>query len=149
MPGSGKSSVGKILAEKLDREFIDTDGLIEQKEGTDIPTIINNKGEKYFRALEKEILKEIAPLTGKVISTGGGVVVDKENHFYLSANGKIFLLNRDLEKLATNGRPLSSDLDALKKRYEERRDKYLDFADFEIDNNGEMENAVKGVLERL
>lgn len=149
MPGSGKSSVGKILAEKLDREFIDTDVLIEQKEGTDIPTIINNKGEKYFRALEKEVLKEIAPLTGKVISTGGGVVVDKENHFYLSANGKIFLLNRDLEKLATNGRPLSSDLDALKRRYEERRDKYLDFADFEIDNNGDIEKAVKGVLERL
>lgn len=149
MPGCGKTCIGKILAERLDREFIDTDVLIEQKEGTDIPTIINNKGEKYFRALEKEVIKEVAPLTCKVISTGGGVVVDKENHFYLSANGKIFLINRDLEKLATNGRPLSSDLDALKKRYEERKDKYLDFADFEIDNNGEMENAVKGVLERL
>ena len=133
----------------INREFIDTDVLIEQKEGTDIPTIINNKGEGYFRALEKEVIKEIATLTGKVISTGGGVVVNKENHFYLCANGIIFLLNRDLEKLATNGRPLSSDLDALKKRYEERRDKYLDFADFEIDNNGDIEKAVKGVLERL
>ncbi len=149
MPGCGKSSVGKILAERLGKEFIDTDCLIEQKEGVDIPTIINKKGEKYFRAIEKEVIKEVATLTGKIISTGGGVVIDKENHFYLSANGKIFLLNRALEKLATKDRPLSSGIDALRTRYEERKDKYLDFADFEIDNDGDIEIAVKGVLEKL
>ena len=149
MPGSGKSTVGKLLSQKTGMEFIDTDSLIVQKAGLEIPEIFAKHGEEYFRSLETEVLKEVGVLTGKIIATGGGVVKNEINYFPLKQNSKIFLIERDIDKLASNGRPLSKDADTIKQLYLERKDKYLAFADVKIDNNGEVSNAVQGVIDLL
>lgn len=149
MPGSGKSTVGKIIAERLCLEFIDTDYEIVKREGRDIPTIFREDGEEYFRKVEAEVLKEVGKLTGKVIATGGGIVKNIANRYPLRSNGKIFYLKRSVEKLVTDGRPLSKDLETVKKLYAERKEMYEAFADKTIDNDGDIKETVKGVLENL
>ncbi len=146
MSGSGKTTVGKIIAQKLNREFIDTDAEIVKKDGRDIPTIFKKSGEEYFRELESEILREVGVLSGKVIATGGGVVENSENYFSLKQNGKIFCLTRDFEKLDRKGRPLSSDINTLKNLFESRKDKYLYFADLLVDNDSEIEKTVGEII---
>ena len=96
---SGKTSVGKILAHKLNRDFVDTDGLIEAKEGCSVEDIISNKGWDYFRELEKQIVREVCEKTNLVIATGGGVVLDYENMINLIRNGWVVWLNADAEVL--------------------------------------------------
>ncbi|MBQ4097964.1 MAG: shikimate dehydrogenase [Clostridia bacterium] len=149
MPGSGKSTVGKIIAERLGLEFIDTDYEIVKREGRDIPTIFKDDGEEYFRKVEAEVLKDVGKLTGKVIATGGGIVKNIANRYPLRSNGKIFYLKRSVEKLVTDGRPLSKDLETVKKLYAERKEMYEAFADQTVDNDGEIEKTIKGVLENL
>lgn len=149
MPGSGKSTVGKIIAERLGLEFIDTDYEIVKREGRDIPTIFKDDGEEYFRKVEAEVLKDVGKLTGKVIATGGGIVKNIANRYPLRSNGKIFYLKRSVEKLVTDGRPLSKDLETVKKLYVERKEMYEAFADKIIDNDGEIEKTIRGVLENL
>lgn len=149
MPGSGKSTVGKELAKLLDREFIDTDKEIEKQAGTDIPTIFKEHGEEYFRELESKVIKEVGSLTEKVIATGGGVVKNIKNLYPLKSNGKLFFLKRELESLATGGRPLSKDVQTVKKLYEERKDMYEKFLDVTISNDGELCKTVKEIMEKL
>ena len=148
MSGCGKSSVGKLLAKELGREFVDTDTLIEERENRDIPTIFKDSGEPYFRQVEKAVLKDQGKLTGKVIATGGGVIKDKDNYFPLKQNGVIIYLKRDIEKLERKGRPLSTDLGAVKKLFEERKELYQNFADIVVDNNGQIQNTVKEILDK-
>lgn len=90
--GTGKSVVGKTLAAKLDREFLELDEIIEQREGIAIREIFETKGESYFRDVEKQVVKEISEKTGIIISTGGGAVVDEENMRNLKKNGIIICL---------------------------------------------------------
>ena len=146
MSGCGKTTIGQALAEKLNREFIDTDLEIIKKDGRDIPTIFKQSGEEYFRNLEREVLREVGILSGKVIATGGGIVENEENYFPLKQNGKIFYLQRELETLDRKGRPLATDLTAVKNLFERRKQKYLDFADILIDNNKELQNTVGEIL---
>lgn len=149
MAGCGKSTVGKLLAEMTGREFIDTDLEIEKRENRDIPTIFKDSGEAYFRAVERAVLKDVGKLTGKIISTGGGVVKDMENLFPLKSNGVIIWLKRDVNKLVTENRPLSKDLETVQKLYAERKALYESFADFSVMNNGDIMDAVKGVMEKI
>ena len=149
MPGAGKTAVGKSVAERLGREFIDLDEEIVKREKRDIPTIFAENGEEYFRAVESAVLKDICAENGKVISTGGGVVKDSRNEFPLKANGTIFYIKRDLNKLASDGRPLSKDKQAIESIYQQRKGLYEKFADFEIDNNGKLSDAVEGVKGKL
>ena len=149
MPGSGKTSIGKALKEELSLDFIDTDEEIVKREGKSIPEIFKEKGEEYFRKVESEVLRSVGVFTGKIISTGGGVVKNPENYFPLKQNGKIFWIDRAIEKLVTEGRPLSKDRETVEKLYEERKDKYSAFSDVKIDNNGEISSAVKGVINSL
>lgn len=149
MPGCGKSTVGNILSKKLDRKFIDTDKAIEEKDGRPIPQIFSESGEEYFRKLESEILYEVGKKNGVIIATGGGVVKNKDNYFPLKCNGEIVYINRSVEKLSTEGRPLSKDLKAVEKLYSERKNLYSAFADFTIDNDGEVEDTVKNIMEKL
>lgn len=147
MPGSGKSTIGKALAEKLGRAFTDTDGIITEKYGV-ISEIFAQKGEEYFRNIETEAVKETAKKSGVVIATGGGAVLRQENVTALKQNGVIFFLNRPLEDIVpTSDRPLSSDIDALKKRFDERYGIYKSSGDFEIAVDGNIENAVNKIME--
>ncbi|MCR5485150.1 MAG: shikimate kinase, partial [Clostridiales bacterium] len=138
MPGCGKSSVGKLLAEKTGRSFIDTDALIEKNEGTSIPDIFAKSGEGYFREAEKRAVREAGNMTGVVISCGGGVVTRDENYLPLKQNGTVYLIKRDVSLLSTDGRPLSKSLDELKKMEEVRAPMYDAFADLSVLNNGEV-----------
>ena len=90
---SGKSSVGKILAEKLNIKFIDTDILIEQKLNKKISDIFKENGEQYFRQQETKVVEEISNLTSCLISCGGGVVLNKYNIELLRKNGIVAKLN--------------------------------------------------------
>ena len=95
------------------------------------------------------MLKEVCKFTGRVIATGGGIIKDNNNLFPMQSNGKTFYLKRDLNKLLCDNRPLSKDKNAIEKLYLERKEKYLQFADEVIDNNGEIAKTVKGVIEKL
>lgn len=135
MPGSGKSSIGERVSKKLKRKFIDIDTEIEKYEKRTIPEIFKKDGEEYFRQVEKELTYKFSREIGVVISTGGGVVLDEDNYDSLKQNGYIVLIERDLEKLSTEGRPLSKGgLDKLEKIKRERQDKYNRFADFKLKN---------------
>ncbi len=95
--GSGKTSVGKILAKKVGRNFFDTDQEIIKNEKLDISQIFNKYGEDYFRELEHTILKKIISNQGAIVSTGGGIVLKKENVDIMKDNGIIIFLNIDVE----------------------------------------------------
>ncbi|MBO5936313.1 MAG: AAA family ATPase [Clostridia bacterium] len=147
MPGSGKSTIGKALAKKLGRDFIDTDDVITQKHGV-ISEIFSQYGESYFRDRESEAVADTAKQSSLVIATGGGAILREENVDMLRQNGVIFFLNRPLEDIIpTDDRPLSSNLKDLKKCFDERYDKYKASADFEIFVNGNIENSVIKILE--
>ena len=146
MPGCGKSTIAALL----DKDYLDTDRLIEEKYGRPPGTIIEEEGEKSFRDKESEVIAEVSKLSGRVISTGGGAVLRKENTDRLKRNGRLFYLQRELEKLQTgNGRPLSKDFESLKKLYEDRKEIYLKSADIFIDNNGTVQECIRRIDESI
>ncbi len=145
MPGSGKSTIGKAIAEKLDKPFFDTDALIEDRAGKPILQIFAEDGEERFRELESQVLSEVSAKSGVVIATGGGIIKKKENHAYLRQNGRIVFVERPLDALSTNGRPLSSSAEAVAKLYAERHPIYKMLADITVQNTATVEDAVKTV----
>ena len=149
MAGCGKSTIGKLVAEKLCKTFVDLDEEIERKTGKSIPQIFEESGEAGFRQIESEIVAEFGLRAGQVIATGGGAVLFERNVEYLKSNGTLFFVKRDLERLAREGRPLSKDLETVKKLYEEREPIYKSVADFEIENNGEIHDTVVMICNAL
>ena len=149
MPGSGKTTIGKALAGRMNKSFIDTDDMIVSQYGV-ISDIFAQKGEAYFRDIESLAVKEAAKKNGMIIATGGGAVLRRENVEALKQNGIVFFLNRPIEDIVpTSDRPLSSDFEALKKRFEERYEIYVSSADEEICVDGNIDNSVNKILERL
>ena len=148
MPGSGKSTVGKALAEALGRPFLDTDTMIVEDEGRPIPEIFATDGEEVFRALETEAVKKAGMMSGAVIATGGGVVTRERNYAPLSQNARIVFIHRDTDKLPTAGRPISQS-NPMEELYAKRLPLYKAFADLEADNNGSVEDTVKTILKAL
>lgn len=147
MPSCGKTSVSEALSKKLGRKVIDTDALIVEKAGKPITEIFAESGEKSFRDLETEVIKSIAPMQDIIISTGGGAILRKENVDALRQNGKIFFLDRPLEKLiTTDDRPLSSNRDDLTKRYNERYHIYRSSADITINVPDGVEKTAEEVI---
>lgn len=148
MPGCGKSSVGKLLAEKLGRVFLDTDEEIVKAAGMSIPEIFAKSGEEGFRRIETQVLSELCKRSGMVIATGGGCVTRAENYPLLHQNSRICLLRREIEKLPTEGRPLSSAR-SPQVLYAEREPLYTRFADLVADNNGSIADTVGQIMEVL
>lgn len=147
MPSSGKTTIGKILSEKLNKKLIDTDDLIVNKIGMSIKDYMNNHTEKEFRDVETECVKEAAKMSNVVIATGGGAILRSENVKALKQNGKLYFLKRDLELLTpTDSRPFSSDVESLKKRYIERLPIYESVCDKCIDNNGGILCAIEAII---
>ena len=145
MPGSGKSTVGAILAQKTGKRLVDADTYLVEKAGKSIPDIFAEGGEAAFRTLETEVLNELGKCSGLILATGGGCVTREENYPLLHQNGRIFCLNRDLEKLPTDGRPLSQAT-GLSEMYRIRKPLYDRFADHQINNNGSPEAAAEEIL---
>lgn len=134
MPGSGKTYVGRKLAEETGKTFIDMDDEIVKKAGKTIPEIFEESGEKGFRDIESEIASEFGKQRGLIIATGGGAVLRKENVYALRQNGHIIHVKRPLEALATDGRPLSKDIETLRKMAADRMPIYEAIADETYDN---------------
>ena len=144
MPGCGKSTVGALLAKQLHREFVDADKVIEKMAEKAIPEIFAESGEDGFRRWETKTLTELGKQSGLVIATGGGCVTRPENYSLLHQNSTIFWLQRDLNILPTDGRPLSK-AGRLEAMYEVRRPLYAEFADLTVINNKTPEEAAKQI----
>ena len=131
MPGCGKSTVGREVAAMLSREFIDADDEFLRIHGITPATAIETLGEEKFRDMETEVLFELGKLSAKVIATGGGAPTKERNYPLLHQNSVIFFLQRDLDKLALDGRPLSKK-GSLEELYKKRIDLYRAFADVTV-----------------
>lgn len=148
MPGCGKTTIGKAVAMETQKEFIDTDDEIVKKTGMMIPEIFQKYGEKKFREIESEVIKEIAALQSSVIATGGGAVLNPENISLLKENGVIVFIDRPLDDLVTtDDRPLSSNRELLKKRYNERYGIYKSSAQAEIKAVKDLKVNISAVKE--
>ncbi|MCI8336299.1 MAG: shikimate dehydrogenase [Peptococcaceae bacterium] len=147
MPGCGKSTIGRQLAQKTGKQFIDTDSLLVEKAGRSIPDIFAVFGEDYFRQLEQEVIAEIGKEHGLVIATGGGIIKNEANIDALKQNGQIIFLDRKLTKLEVGqGRPLSANAEAVKSLYLERYPLYKKCCDIKVENNDTVEEAVIKIL---
>ena len=148
MPGCGKSAVGRELARRMGRPFADLDKLIEEQAGRTIPEIFAQEGEAAFRSLESQVVREAGRETGRVVSTGGGVVTRQENRAPLRQNGVIVHVTRPLSLLSTAGRPVSQSTD-LQTLWERRRGLYAAFADRTVDNGGPLEETLDTIEKEL
>ena len=134
MPGCGKSTVGRCLAELTGRELIDTDARIEERAGKPIPQIFAEDGEAAFRALEADVIAELGRERGLIIACGGGAVLKPENRIALRQNGRIYCLRRPLELLETKGRPLSGNLEKMRALESVRAPIYREMTDLSVEN---------------
>ena len=142
MPGCGKTTVGQQLAQELGKKFVDADQALEETTGRKITDILPSQGEAAFRALETQTLADLGKRSGLVIATGGGCVTREENYDLLHQNGTVFWLTRQLDKLPTQGRPLSRDLGQM---YARREPMYRRFADAAVSNDGSVEQTVREI----
>lgn len=150
MPSSGKTTVGRILAEKCGKQLADTDEYIVRKIGMPISDFFAKHGEAEFRKIEKETVAELSATGGRIIATGGGAVLDAENVRALKQNGVLVFLDRRPENLiATDDRPLASRRSALEKLYAERYDIYCAAAELHIDTNTTPEAEADAILKEL
>ena len=155
--GTGKTTVGKELAGKLNLEFVDLDSVIERREGKKISKIFEEDGETYFRQLEKQVVKDCSEGGPRVLATGGGAIIDPENLEALKSNGVVILLEADTETIIKRTkddtyRPLLLVQDP-KKRIEElleSRRSFYNKADYKIDTSAmgvnEVVNQILGIL---
>lgn len=148
MPGSGKTTVGRLLAQATGKNFVDVDEEIIRTAGMSIPEIFAASGENGFREIETAVLSRLGKGSGQVIATGGGCVTRPENYPLLHQNGRILRLRRDIGKLPKDGRPLSLAND-LPEMAAQREPLYAAFADLTFDNNGALDNTLKTILEAI
>lgn len=144
MPGCGKSTIARKLAELSGRPLVDIDQRIVERIGMPIRAFFDQEGEAAFRQIEAEILAEVTLQSGQIIATGGGIVKDWENVRRLRQSGKVYFLDRSLDQLETDpSRPLSSSREALRQLYNQRIELYRSACDQQIDNNGSIEQTAQ------
>lgn len=152
--GAGKSTIGKMLADRTNREFIDTDSVIVEKTGVEIDLIFEIEGEEGFRKRESRLIKELTALDNIVLATGGGAVLDPENRKYLQQRGTVIYLQATAEQLyertaKDRKRPLLNTNDRLgriKELLEVREPLYRQIASAEISTDGK---SVKQIVDKL
>lgn len=149
MPGCGKTSVGRLLAAKLNMDFVDTDALVEQEQGMTIPQMFERLGEPAFRDMESRAARTAAERDGAVIATGGGMVLRPENMQVLSAAGIVFFRDRAVKDIAgqdMTGRPLvGEDMTRLYELYERRIGLYRKYADHIISDTQTPQQAAEQI----
>ena len=146
LPGSGKTTVGRLIAVRLGLPFADCDTLMETAEGMTIPTIFDRKGEPYFRAAESRILADLCGGSGRVIATGGGAVVEEINRETIKRSGFVVFLDRNIGDIAgcvgNRERPVLRKC-TLEELAAQRRAWYLACADAVVDGKTAEELAEK------
>lgn len=145
MPGCGKTTIGKLLAQKTGRALVDADEEIIRLAGKSIPEIFAQDGEEVFRSYETKVLENLGKSSGLILATGGGCVTRERNYPLLHQNGEIFWLLRSLELLPTDGRPLSQ-ANSREKLYATREKLYRRFADAALDNESAPEETAAAIL---
>jgi len=148
MPGCGKTTIGTLLAQRTGKRFVDADDALEARFRRKITDIIPTDGEAAFREMETETLAELGKQSGLVIATGGGCVTRQQNFPLLHQNGTIVWLRRCIDKLPTDGRPLSQT-GKLSEMFEKRRPLYSRFADAVISNDGPVEETLAQIMAAL
>jgi shikimate dehydrogenase len=153
MPGSGKTTVGAALKEKLGMDFVDTDKIVTDSHGL-IPDIFRNEGEAAFRVYERDAALIASSLKNTVISTGGGMILDECNMEALKKSGIIIFLDRPLEKLIKEtditGRPtIAEGSSAIIRLYEQRHALYVRYADIIPDYTADMDTCVEDLITKL
>ncbi|WP_304114526.1 shikimate kinase [Finegoldia magna] len=146
MPGSGKTVIGRELAHRINREFVDVDNCIESSHKMTVQKMIEEKGITFFRKIEKEVVREELLSFSRVISTGGRVIEDRENWRYLKYNSQVIYIERNLDQLDTKGRPLSQGgIDRLNNIYEKRNPIYKKLSDYRVKNNKNLLETVEEI----
>lgn len=135
MPGTGKSLIGKLLAELTGKTLQDTDAKIKEEAKMTIPEIFEKEGEAGFRDRESAICKKLGKERNLIIATGGGAILRPENVDALRQNGTLVHITRSIDKLPTRGRPLSKNIETLKKMEAQRMPLYKAAADITFRNN--------------
>ncbi|MCT4583933.1 MAG: shikimate kinase [Peptostreptococcaceae bacterium] len=148
MMGCGKTTLGKLIAKKYNMEFLDIDECIEIKEGKKINEIFKEKSKKYFREIEKKVLKDIIKKDNIVISSGGGIILDQENINILKEHTHVFFINRDIKDIYKdidiNNRPLLKDnKEILFDIYEKRKELYINTAKYNINNKNKKRTLIE------
>ena len=147
MPSSGKTTIGRLLAQETGREVVDTDQLVRHNAGVEIADIFRTQGEAAFRQMETEAIASVAPSQGMIISVGGGAVLNPYNVHLLKMNGRLVFIDRPLELLVpTSDRPLSSDMEKLKAMYAVRRPVYMRAADLVVLNDSTPQQCMNDIL---
>lgn len=148
MPSAGKTTIGQLLSQRFQKDFIDLDQQIEQEAGQSIKEIFNTQGEDGFRILETQITKRFAAKENQIIACGGGIIKKKENIDALRLNGLLIYLDRKLELLMTKdpNRPLSRSKEAVEAMYHERKDLYEKYSHIRIENNNEPKQTVDQLM---
>ena len=156
--GSGKTTLGKILSKKIDKQFYDSDQVIEEKLGVEVPIIFEYEGEAGFREREKDILKELVGIQNIVLATGGGIILSKSNRDLLAQNGIVVYLKSNQKDLILRmkndkTRPLLQNgniEEIIKTLCKEREPLYEEIADFEITTKNkkihEVVNEIMSVI---
>lgn len=157
--GSGKSAVGRALARALQRDFYDSDDVLEERTGVDIPFIFEKEGEGGFRLRESRIIDELTALEGIVLATGGGAVVNDDNRRHLGARGFVIYLETSVDQqLRRTGRgrerPLLTEVEDRRQRLEtlmtDREPLYREIADLVVNTDGRKVQAVtRQILDEL
>lgn len=156
--GAGKTSVGKLLSKILHYEFFDSDQVIEEQTGADIPWIFDIEGEEGFRKREISVIDQLTKKSGVVLATGGGVVLKSENRRNLGARGKVFYLKVSVEEQVrrtyrSRNRPLilnKNSREIFERLKKEREPLYMEIADYVIDtDHGSIKGIVDSILEKI
>lgn len=148
MPGAGKTTVGRILAEKLGMVFCDTDEKIEKIAGESPEKIIEKYGEERFREIETEVAESVSSLRGVVIATGGGTILREKNVEKLRSCGVVIWLGRDLNLLAQNNRPLSKNM-PISRLFKQREEYYVAASDKKIENDEAAEKTAEKIITEI
>ena len=148
MPGAGKTTVGRILAEKLGMGFCDTDEEIEKIAGESPEKIIEKYGEERFREIETEVAESVSSLRGVVIATGGGTILREKNVEKLRSCGVVIWLGRDLNLLAQNNRPLSKSM-PISRLFKQRKGYYVAASDKKIENDEAAEKTAEKIITEI
>lgn len=150
MPTCGKTTIGKKLAKELNKTFVDIDRLIEEEIQMPISEFLNKDNEKDFRDIEEKVVERIAKMNNLIISTGGGVIKRQVNIERLKKNGIVVFIDRDVNLLMpASDRPLSNNLNDLKKLYNERYEIYRSSADIVVKNNTKINDVITKIIEEV